>query len=216
MWAIETPEPRIFDASIPTYLIYKEVKKYCKVVFCGEGGDEVFGGYVRYFLPLYNHKNELRKQFADHVDSLYRLNCRRVDKISMAHSVEARIPLLDDKIVDYMSKIDCQLKIKDGSDKYILRKVAENFIPSDIAWRKKEQSNTGTGIPEIITKWIQENLSEKVLSNLPIQNIPIKNLSLWQPHSNEIYQKYNVLLANMFYKQFILRKKIKSIQDVFS
>ena len=61
----------------------------------------------------------------------------RVDKMTMATSVEARVPFLDHKLVEFSMKIPWQLKIKNGETKYILKKAVEGLIPSNIIYRKK-------------------------------------------------------------------------------
>jgi len=214
MWALEASEPRLFDASIPTYMIFREIGKHRKVVLCGEGADELFGGYVKYFLPLYGDTPALMREFPRHVNSLYKLNLQRVDKISMAHSVEARVPLLDHHLIEWAARIHPQVKLHGGKDKFPLRSAAAAVLPERIAWRKKEQSNTGTGMPEIISGWIQKNISRKVLAGLPVRDLPPKKPGCWQPHSDEVYEKYNALLANLFYKQFVRREQVESIEDV--
>lgn len=61
----------------------------------------------------------------------------RVDKMTMATSVEARVPFLDHKLVEFSMKIPWQLKIKNGETKYILKKAVEGLIPHNIIYRKK-------------------------------------------------------------------------------
>jgi asparagine synthase (glutamine-hydrolysing) len=61
----------------------------------------------------------------------------RVDKMTMATSVEARVPFLDHKLVEFSMKIPLSLKIKNGETKYILKKAVEGLIPRNIIYRKK-------------------------------------------------------------------------------
>ena len=68
----------------------------------------------------------------------------KVDKSSMAASVEARVPYLDHKVVEFVHKLPRSYKLKgrffNGSsvnEKYILRKVAQRYLPQDIVYRKK-------------------------------------------------------------------------------
>lgn len=72
----------------------------------------------------------------------------RVDKISMATSVEARVPFLDHKLVEMAMNIPTELKIKNGVNKYILKKAVEGIIPENIIYRKKQ----GFGAP--INEWL--------------------------------------------------------------
>ena len=61
----------------------------------------------------------------------------RVDKMTMATSVEARVPFLDHKLVEFSMKIPWQLKIKNGETKYILKKAVEGLIPGISSTGKK-------------------------------------------------------------------------------
>jgi asparagine synthase (glutamine-hydrolysing) len=61
----------------------------------------------------------------------------RVDKMSMANSIETRVPFLDEDLVEFALTIPSALKGKGGKPKYILKKAAEGIIPDDIIYRKK-------------------------------------------------------------------------------
>ena len=61
----------------------------------------------------------------------------RADKMSMAASVEGRVPYLDHSLVEFALNIPVSLKFKHGITKYLLKKVAEPFLPHDIIYRKK-------------------------------------------------------------------------------
>ena len=62
----------------------------------------------------------------------------RVDKVSMATSVEARVPFLDHRMVEYSMSIPKELKIRHGETKYILKKAMEGILPRNIIYRKKQ------------------------------------------------------------------------------
>ena len=72
----------------------------------------------------------------------------KVDMASMAHSLEARPPYLDHRVVELAHRIPARHKVRWFKGKYILRKIAEKHIPADICWRKKH----GFIVP--IWKWI--------------------------------------------------------------
>lgn len=61
----------------------------------------------------------------------------RVDKIGMANSIEPRVPFLDYRIVELAFNIPYSLKIKNGIHKYLLKKTAEKYLPSEIIYRNK-------------------------------------------------------------------------------
>ncbi|MCX6155729.1 MAG: asparagine synthase (glutamine-hydrolyzing) [Candidatus Kapabacteria bacterium] len=63
----------------------------------------------------------------------------RVDKIGMAHSLEARVPFLDHRFVEFVSSIPEHIKVPDGkTTKYILKKAVESVLPKNIIYRKKQ------------------------------------------------------------------------------
>ncbi len=62
----------------------------------------------------------------------------RADRMTMAHSVEGRVPFLDTRLVELAFDIPTSLKIRGGESKYILKKAVEGIIPSEIIWRKKQ------------------------------------------------------------------------------
>jgi len=61
----------------------------------------------------------------------------RADKMTMAHSLEGRVPFLDKNLVEFALQISSSLKYKNGITKYILKKVAEDVLPHDLIYRKK-------------------------------------------------------------------------------
>lgn len=62
----------------------------------------------------------------------------RQDKTSMAWGVEARVPFLDYRLVEYVVNIPSEYKIRNGVEKYILKEIGRGFIPPDIIDRKKK------------------------------------------------------------------------------
>jgi asparagine synthase (glutamine-hydrolysing) len=59
------------------------------------------------------------------------------DRIAMSQSVEMRYPFLDNNVFDFLAKLDPNLKLKGLREKYLLRRVAEKWLPKSIAWRPK-------------------------------------------------------------------------------
>jgi asparagine synthase (glutamine-hydrolysing) len=61
----------------------------------------------------------------------------RADKMSMAASIEAREPYLDHHLVEFMMNVPWRLRFKHNQTKYLLKKVAESFLPHDVIYKKK-------------------------------------------------------------------------------
>ena len=82
---------------------------------------------------------------------------QKADKMSMAHSLEVRVPFLDKKIYELASGLPKDMKIADGTTKYIFRKAVSGSIPTDTDSRKK------LGFPIPIRVWLrQDDWYEKV------------------------------------------------------
>jgi asparagine synthase (glutamine-hydrolysing) len=59
------------------------------------------------------------------------------DRVAMHSSVETRYPFLDEDVIGFLATVPPRYKLKGFSDKYLLRRVAERWLPKSIAWRKK-------------------------------------------------------------------------------
>ena len=77
-----------------------------------------------------------------------------VDRMSMAHSLEARAPLVDYKVVEYAAAIPGHTKLRGGQLKYILKKVAARYLPAELIERKKQ----GFGFP--LALWMRTELRQ--------------------------------------------------------
>jgi asparagine synthase (glutamine-hydrolysing) len=78
----------------------------------------------------------------------------KVDRMSMAHSIESRVPLLDNEVIAFAAALPAALKIKGGRRKHVLKEVAATLLPRDILDRKKQ----GFGVP--LGTWFRGNLRE--------------------------------------------------------
>jgi asparagine synthase (glutamine-hydrolysing) len=78
----------------------------------------------------------------------------KVDRMSMAHSIEARVPLLDNDVIDFASSLPACFKIRDGRHKHVLKEVAARFLPGELIDRRKQ----GFGVP--LDAWFRGSLRE--------------------------------------------------------
>jgi asparagine synthase (glutamine-hydrolysing) len=77
----------------------------------------------------------------------------KVDRMSMAHSIESRVPLLDNLVVELAASLPSRLKIADGRRKHVLKAAARNLLPASILDRRKQ----GFGVP--LGHWFRGELS---------------------------------------------------------
>ncbi len=80
----------------------------------------------------------------------------KVDRASMAHSLEVREPLMDHPLVEWLAKLPASLKIRNGEQKHILKKAMEPFLPSSILYRPK----MGFAVP--LASWFRGPLKGRV------------------------------------------------------
>lgn len=81
----------------------------------------------------------------------------KTDRASMANSLEVRAPYLDPHLVEYVSGLPYDFKLRGKENKYILKKALEGLVPDNILYRPKK----GFGIP--IAIWLRNELKEEVL-----------------------------------------------------
>jgi asparagine synthase (glutamine-hydrolysing) len=258
-------EPIVDTAVLPTFLMVQEARKAVKVTLSGEGADELFGGYDRYYkylkakqlasllpepiwkklaqvvpgrfrdkfnratIPLsqsYSSQNiwtpeELGQllvnsryqpqakyptdklfreqplkamQLTDYRHYLAEQLLMKVDKFSMIHNLESRAPYLDTKLVNFALSLPDKYKHQPVGSKYLLRKLAERYLPKEISWRAKH----GFVVP--LDNWFRselrdvvENMTEQ-LSKLPkvfnlkyLQQIKEEHLAGQKQHRDKIW-----------------------------
>ncbi len=232
-------EPFGDSSAIPTWYVSQVARKHVTVVLSGDGGDELFGGYDRYFphprvaafdrlhLPgarriaaaaasrlghgtrgknflrhvardargryldsiAFFHPDEktallapevaariagpdpetaLGRRFDAHASLPWTSQMMRfdfetylpedvlvkVDRMSMAHSLESRVPLLDNHVIDFAATLPARLKINGTRRKHILKEAAVRLVPRSILERRKQ----GFGIP--IGHWFRGGLRD--------------------------------------------------------
>ena len=239
-WHLE--EPINHPNTIGIFLLAQRAKEYVTVLLSGEGADEVFGGYARYYAVMYPYANKkffsgLKKSITDpftflrnYADPFSRANLdvaampakmakslkpdfeyskaigqrkmifdeltgsifdkqvkydiatylpdllTRQDKMSMAHSIENRVPFLDNEVVDHSFTIPAEYLIKrkaresKNTEKYLLKKMCAGVFGNDFAFRNK----MGFGIPlrEFMTKpGFNSYLRDEILPGIKKRNI---------------------------------------------
>lgn len=122
------------------------------------------------FMPI-NMKNSLNKMLAmDCKNLLPEKFLMKADKATMANSLEERLPLMDKNVVQYAFSIPPDMKLKNGTEKYILKMAVKDLLPPIIIKRKKQ----GFGTP--LKHWIVEDgLKDRILQTF-YENKLINNL----------------------------------------
>jgi asparagine synthase (glutamine-hydrolysing) len=150
---LESFDQHLVRSAVPCFFCARLAADHVKVVLTGEGADELFAGYS--YLRGIREEARLHDELRRLVTGLHGLNLQRVDRLTMAHSLEARVPFLDIAMVQLAQVIPPRFKLyDDGSgrrvEKWILRRAFEDLLPGDIVWRAKEQFDEGTGTSAVI------------------------------------------------------------------
>jgi asparagine synthase (glutamine-hydrolysing) len=139
------------------------------------GRDRVFETYQRYYdrCPSPHILDKLL-----YVDTRFYLPndmLAKVDRMSMAHGLEARVPFLDHELVEFAARLPPHFKLRKGVGKYILRKVMADRLPPSTLSRRKE----GFNIP--VAKWLRGDLSDLLQDTL--STTKLNAVGIWKAHN---------------------------------
>ncbi len=165
IYYLESYDQDLVRSAIPTYFTARLAAERVKVILTGEGADELYAGY-RYHREIAG-ADELQRELRRSIGALHNINLQRVDRLTMAHSIEARVPFLDVAMIALAQRIPAEWKLRRNPDgrsveKWILRKACEDLLPREIVWRDKEQFDEGSGTAELIAglgldRWLPAN-----------------------------------------------------------
>lgn len=133
----------IINAAVSVPLFRRIHELGIKVVLTGDGSDELFGGY-----PMYHEVGPQRARalFMHRIRNLGRTELQRVDRASMGHGVEARVPFLDLALVELAMRLPLPLKMREGQEKWIVRHAFADILPPYIRNRPKNPMSYSTGL----------------------------------------------------------------------
>jgi len=168
--AIESYDTTTVRASVGNWLICKKIKQQsnAKVIFNGDGADEVMGGY------LYFHEAPdsiaFDKECRKLLSNIHYFDVLRSDRSISSHGLEARTPFLDRSFVQYYLSIDYTVrdhKYNSKPEKYLIREAIKKFcptlLPDKVLFRTKEAFSDGVSKQtkswyEVIQDFVKENI----------------------------------------------------------
>ncbi|UOR11383.1 asparagine synthase B [Halobacillus amylolyticus] len=166
IYNLESFEPSLVRSALPNYFVSRLAAQHVKVILSGEGADELFAGYD--YMKDFSDTKQLNSEIIRVINTLHNINLQRADRMSMAHSLELRVPFLDLELIDFALKIPADLKLhnKKTMEKNILRNSFNNVLPEHILWRKKEEFSAGSGALDILDAYAEETISDKAWKKL--------------------------------------------------
>lgn len=161
VYYLESYEPSLVRSAIPNYFVSKLAAEHVKVILSGEGADELFAGYA--YMEEFQDTASMNQEIIRVLNTLHHVNLQRADRMSMAHSLELRVPFLDLDVVENALKIPAGLKIhkEDRMEKWLLRKSFDGIIPSEVLWRKKAEFSEGSGALDILDNYAEQAISDE-------------------------------------------------------
>ena len=156
---IESYDTTTVRASVGNYLVGKYIKAHsdAKVIFNGDGSDELTGGYL-YFKAAPDDM-EFDRECKRLLANIYAFDVLRSDKCISSHGLEPRTPFLDRSFVDYYLSLPPPMRNtnKRGVEKQLLRTAfatcAPDLLPTEVLWRKKEAFSDG--VSSLQKSWFQ-------------------------------------------------------------
>jgi asparagine synthase (glutamine-hydrolysing) len=133
------------------------------------------------------------------------------DKLSMAHGLEVRVPYLDRTVVEYVQRLGAGLKVRNGSRKWLHRRVCRQFLPAAVVNRKKRGFAAN-----VVDGWLHSSLSGRLPELLTDQTAFMFNLlrpervrTLLEEHQSRIQDNHKLLFSLALFEQWLRSGKAR-------
>lgn len=210
IYAIESYDTTTVRASVGNYLLGKYIKANtdCKVIFNGDGSDELTGGY------LYFHKSPNRLEFDREcrrlLSNIYLFDVLRSDRCISTHGLEPRTPFLDRSWVDFYLSIPIEYRAHNENgqcEKILLRKAFDGYLPDEVLWRKKEAFSDG--VSSLQKSWYQ--IIQERIENLPATELN----AMFDFIQNRCNTAHNPPVTNeQKYYRYLFEKNYKNCEHI--
>jgi asparagine synthase (glutamine-hydrolysing) len=167
-------------------------------------GDRILESW-KDLMPLMGHTDELGGfQFLEVRSTLPDELLMYADKLSMAHSLEVRVPYLDREVVEYAECLEASFKVRRGHGKWLHREVCRSHLPAKILNRKKR----GFAV-NVVDHWLKESLGSKFSfmegNDSPLYKYfhPESLKKLQQQHSSGERDNHKLIFSLMVFEQFL-------------
>ena len=217
IYAIESYDTTTVRASIGNYLIgkYISINSHAKVIFNGDGSDELFGGY------LYFHKApnciEFDKECRNLLKNIHKYDVLRSDKSISSNGLEPRTPYLDRTFSQFCLSIPIEMRSSNKNplnDKYqyieknLLRSAFDfentgyQYLPDNVLWRTKEAFSDGVSS--------RKNSLYEIIQNFVETKYTDEDLEKWQ----QIYTHNTPQTKEQLYYRNIFESNFKNNAEI--
>lgn len=138
------------------------------------------------------------------------------DKLSMAHSLEVRVPYLDKEVVEYVERLSANFKVRNGSRKWIHRQVCQSLLPAAILRRKKR----GFGV-NVVDDWFRSATLGKMEETLLDRHSEIYNYlrppavqAILKEHQSGQNDNHKILFSLIVFEQWLrVHKGVETLSE---
>jgi asparagine synthase (glutamine-hydrolysing) len=158
VWLIEDHSLMKVSVAVPLHWAATRAQKSGHtLMLCGQGSDELYGGYYKYARILDEQGREaLRAALYRSVLDAAAVNYERDDQATSPFGVTLRTPFADHDLIRFSLTIPSEYKVKQGNDlvrKWVLRAAAKKLqVPEEMIWRRKKAIQHGTGVEDAIRR----------------------------------------------------------------
>lgn len=168
--ATESFEPALVRGAVVSLAVSKAIQKdNIRVALCGEGADELFCGYAPLEKAFGIDETYGRAMREECLGLMNRISLQRVDRCSMHHNLETRVPFLDPALANYARSLQATDLVRDGLGKAALRDLFDLYpkdLPRVIRDRSKILFSEGAGLKASSDEYAWDERFEDAVSDL--------------------------------------------------